>query len=120
MNAHGDVAIAVQAMKLGAIGILEKPFNNQALLDLIEEAIQKDSDTRREQKPGDAVRAKFDTLMQREKQVMRLIVQGRSIKQMAAQLKISTKTIEKHRAKVMETMGAASVAELTQLAARCV
>ncbi len=120
MTAYGDVATAVRAMKAGAIDFLEKPYNDQALLDLVEEAIQKDDDTRREHRQGDVVRAKFDRLTPREQQVMRLVVQGRSNKKMAAQLEITTKTIEAHRAKVMEKMDVRSVAELTQLAALCV
>ena len=120
MTAYGDVATAVRAMKAGAIDFLEKPYNDQALLDLIEEAVHKDDDIRREQMHGEAVRAKFNRLTQREQQVMRLVVQGQSNKMMADQLEITTKTIEAHRSKVMEKMEASSVAELTQLAALCV
>ncbi len=120
MTGYGDVATAVRAMKAGAIDFLEKPYNDQAMLDLVEEAIQKDDDTRRQHMQGDAVRAKFDKLTPREQQVMGLVVQGRSNKMMAAQLTIATKTIEAHRAKVMEKMDVRSVAELTQLAALCV
>ena len=120
MTAYGDVTTAVRAMKAGAIDFLEKPYNDQTLLDLIEEAIQKDSDFRQEQAQGDSVRAKFDSLTSREQQVMRLVVQGRSNKSMATLLNISTKTIEAHRAKVMGKMGVSSIAELTKLAAFCV
>ena len=120
MTAYGEVATAVRAMKSGALDFLEKPYTDQALLDLIEEAIQKDGDIRREHMQGDAARTKFDRLTPREQQVMRLIVEGRSNKNMAAQLTISTKTIEAHRSKVMQKMEAGSVAQLTQLAALCV
>jgi FixJ family two-component response regulator len=120
MTAYGDVVTAVRAMNAGAIDFLEKPYNDQALLDLIEEAIKKDSDIRCVQMQGEAVRAKFDMLTPREQQVMRLIVQGQSNKTMAVQLEIATKTVEAHRAKVMEKMEVGSVAELTQLAALCV
>ena len=120
MTAYGEVATAVRAMKSGALDFLEKPYADQALLDLIEEAIQKDGDIRREHMQGDAARTKFDRLTPREQQVMRLIVEGRSNKNMAAQLTISTKTIEAHRSKVMQKMEAGSVAQLTQLAALCV
>ena len=101
MTAYGDVATAVRAMKAGAIDFLEKPYNDQALLDLIEEAVQKDDDIRRAHSHGEAVRAKFDRLTQREQQVMRLVVQGQSNKMMSHQLEITTKTIEAHRSKVM-------------------
>ncbi len=86
-------------------------------MDLIEEAIRKDSDARKERKQGEAVRVKFNSLTPREQQVMKLVARGRSNKQMADQLEITTKTIEAHRAKVMEKMAVRSVAELTQLAA---
>jgi FixJ family two-component response regulator len=120
MTAYGDVTTAVRAMKAGAIDFLEKPYNDHVLLDLIEEAIEKDGDIRRKHMQSAAARAKFDLLTPREQQVMKLIVQGRSNKSMASELEITTKTIEAHRAKVMEKMETGSVAELTRLAALCV
>ena len=119
MTAYGDVSVAVRAMKAGAVDFLEKPYSDQALLDLIEEAIKKDEENRQKKKATEAVHIKFESLTAREQQVMGLIVQGRSNKQMAAQLEISTKTIEAHRSKVMGKMQAGSVAELTQLATLC-
>ena len=79
MTAYGDVTTAVRAMKAGAIDFLEKPYNDQVLLDLIEEAFIKDRETRRERRQGDAVRANFDMLTPREQQVMQLVVQGLSM-----------------------------------------
>lgn len=119
MTAYGDVSMAVRAMKAGAVDFLEKPYGDQELLDLIEEVIRKDADIRQKQKGINAARVKFQLLTPREKQIMELIVQGLSNKQMAMQLSISTKTIEAHRSKVMGKMQAGSIAELTQLAALC-
>ena len=119
MTGYGDVGTAVRAMKAGAIDFLEKPYNDQALLDLIEEAIATDHEIHAQHEQGEVARGKFNTLMQREQQVMRLVVQGRSNKEMTDELTISVKTIEAHRSKVMDKMQVRSVAELTQLAALC-
>ncbi len=119
MTGYGDVATAVRALKAGAIDFLEKPFTGQVLLDLIEDAVKMDGNVRWEDKLRDAARTKFDTLTPREQQVMTLIVQGHSNRQMSDALEITTKTIEAHRAKVMKKMSAGSVAELTQLDALC-
>ena len=119
MTGYGDVATAVRAMKAGAIDFLEKPYNDQALLDLIEQAIAADREIRSQHEQGEEARSKFNSLTQREQQVMRLVVQGHSNKEMADELSISVKTIEAHRSKVMDKMEARSIAELTQLSALC-
>ena len=97
MTGYGDVATAVRAMKAGAIDFLEKPYNDQAMLDLIEEAIASDQEIRSQQEQGELARGKFNMLTQREQQVMNLVVQGHSNKEMAEALSISVKTIEAHR-----------------------
>lgn len=117
MTAYGDVSTAVRAMKAGAVDFLEKPYSDQALLDLIEESIQEDDRRRQQRRTADATRERIGSLTPRERQIMDLVVQGRSNKEMAADLDISTKTVEAHRAKVMTKMAAGSVAELTTLAA---
>lgn len=119
MTGYGDVQTAVRAMKAGAIDFLEKPYNDQALLDLVAQAIAKDSEAREVRKDTDAARKKFSMLTRREAETMRLIVQGMANKQMSGQLEISIKTVEAHRSRVIEKMGARSVARLTQLAAFC-
>lgn len=119
MTAYGDVSTAVRAMKGGAVDFLEKPYNDHALLDLIEEAIKKDEIIRQDQKEADAARARYGLLTPREQQIMQLVVQGRSNKEMAAQLEISTKTVEAHRSKVMSKMEAGSIAALTKVATLC-
>jgi FixJ family two-component response regulator len=119
MTSFGDVATAGRAMKAGAIDVLEKPYNDPVLLDSIEEAIKKDSDIRRWHLLSEAVRSNFSMLTPREKQVMRMVVQGHANKQIAGTLEVSAKTIEAHHAKVMRKMGAGSIAELMQLAEHC-
>jgi two-component system, LuxR family, response regulator FixJ len=119
MTGYGDVQTAVRAMKAGAIDFLEKPYNDQALLDLVAQAIARDREAREVRKEADAARKKFSMLTRREAETMRLIVQGMANKQMSGQLEISIKTVEAHRSRVMEKMGTHSVARLTQLAAFC-
>jgi FixJ family two-component response regulator len=116
MTAYGDVSTAVRAMKAGAVDFLEKPYSDQALLDLIDEAIRRDEEIGQVNKITETARAKFESLTRREQEVMGLIVEGLSNKQMAAQLHISTKTIEAHRSKVMRKLQVGSIAELTKLA----
>ena len=115
ITGHGDVPMAVEAVKHGAFHFLEKPFKDAEILRLIEEAAT-------ERTPGSVAKAqkrcaaaKLETLTQREREVMDLVVQGRKNKQIAEDLGISVKTVEAHRAKAMEKMDVSSVAELVQV-----
>lgn len=117
MTAYGDVSTAVRAMKAGAVDFLEKPFSDQALLDLIEDALREDERRSQQRLKEDEARKRIESLTPRERQIMELVVLGRSNKEMAADLDISTKTVEAHRSKVMAKMVARSVAELTTLVA---
>tara|TARA_R110000787_G_scaffold57788_5_gene131848 strand:+ start:222 stop:830 length:609 start_codon:yes stop_codon:yes gene_type:complete len=119
LTAHGDVVTAVKAMKSGAFDFLEKPVNNQVLLDLIETAILADREQRRAQQALTLTLEKFSLLTAREAEVMQLVVDGHPNKQIARDLGISPKTVEAHRAKVMEKMSANSLAELVRLASVC-
>jgi len=119
MTAYGDVPTAVRAMKAGALDFIEKPYNDQLLLDLIERAIKKNRETRIERGEQEAARAKYQLLTPRERQVMALVVQGNSNKMVARTLGISNKTVEAHRAKVMEKMAVKSAAELATIATLC-
>lgn len=116
---HGDVPTAVRAMKNGALDFLEKPFNDQELLDLLESAIELDHQARRARQALEITLAKYERLTPRETEVMALVVDGKSNKEIARIMEISPKTVEAHRAQVMEKMAAASIAELTKLAAVC-
>jgi FixJ family two-component response regulator len=111
VTGHGDVPMAVDALKNGAFHFLEKPFKDAQLLAVIEQA-----STQQKAVPPDAQRrctaARLATLTQREREVMDLVVQGRKNRQIAEDLHISVKTVEAHRARAMEKMDVSSVAEL--------
>lgn len=115
VTGHGDVPMAVRAMRGGAIDFLEKPFNDQLLLDRIREAIDASIATREAAAERTAIEARLARLTAREREVLELVVAGKANKQIAAELDISIKTVEVHRHNVMEKMEAASVAELARL-----
>jgi two-component system response regulator FixJ len=108
-SAHGDVPTAVSAMKGGAVDFIQKPFSYREVLAIIEKAFRRDAETR-------AAAARFSALTERERAVMQRIIEGKANKVIAAELDISVKTVEYHRAKVMEKTGANSVAELVLVA----
>jgi RNA polymerase sigma factor (sigma-70 family) len=116
ITGHGEVPLAVRAMKGGAIDFLEKPFSDQLLLDRIREAIAKDEQDRQEQARRAQAAERLALLTPREREVMAMVVDGKANKQIAASLQISQKTVEAHRAQVMRKMEAGSVAELVRLA----
>lgn len=115
ITAHGDVPSAVRAMHAGAVDFVSKPFNAQSLLDRVHQALAKDAQTRRDAAVRAAIAAKVALLTPREREVMDLVVSGMSNKGIAAQLQLSAKTVETHRARVMEKMEAGSVAELVRM-----
>lgn len=112
VTGHGDVQMAVRAMKDGAFDFIEKPFNDQVLLDLVHKAVHECERRRDAEMERHHLRAQVDQLTPRERQVMDMIVAGKTNKQIAHDLEISDKTVEAHRAKVMEKLTAASLAEL--------
>ena len=114
VTGHGDVPMAVKAMKAHAFDFLTKPFNDQTLLDTINKAIQADVNRRKEYVEFSLVAERIVKLTPRELQVMDLVIEGRLNKVIASELKISPKTVELHRAKIMEKMGADSVAHLVR------
>jgi FixJ family two-component response regulator len=113
VTGHGDVPMAVEAVKNGAFHFLEKPFKDEQLLRLIEGAAQQ-AIPALEQAHRLCAAARLATLTQREREVMDLVVQGRKNKQIADDLRISIKTVEAHRARAMEKMDVSSVAELVR------
>jgi len=115
ITGHGDVPMAVQAMKEGAFQFIQKPFRDQELLDHINHALQFDRDNRNDLALRAEVQRRVETLTPREKQVMDLVVEGEANKVMAIDLGLSERTVEIHRAKVMEKMGARSVAHLVKM-----
>jgi RNA polymerase sigma factor (sigma-70 family) len=114
ITGHGDVPMAVDALKNGAFHFLEKPFPGDKLLALIEQASTLDSPADAERAQRRFAKARLATLTQREREVMDLVVLGRKNRQIAEALAISVKTVEAHRAKAMEKMEVTSVAELVQ------
>ena len=116
ITGHGDVPVAVRAMKAGALDFIEKPFSDQTLLDRIREAIGQDQRYRELADQRDELVDRFHHLTPREREVMALVVAGRLNKQIAAELGLSHKTIEVHRAHVMDKMRAESLAELVRIA----
>ncbi len=115
ITGHGDVPMAVQAMKEGAFEFIQKPFRDQELLDRINHALKQDAEYRSTAARRSDVEHRLESLTPREKQVMDLIVEGNANKVIAIDLGLSERTVEIHRAKVMEKMGARSVAHLVKL-----
>ncbi len=116
ITGHGDIDMAVAAIKLGAFDFIEKPFDEARLLASIRDAVEKDHDAEGGRAELEKLRARFETLSLRQRQVMELAVQGFSNKEIGSRLKISPKTVENHRAWVMERIGARNIAELVRIA----
>ena len=115
ITGHGDIPMSVQAMKAGAVEFLTKPFREQDLLDAIEQGIERDRSARKQQTALRELRQRAETLTQREREVMELVVTGLLNKQIAAELDISEKTVNVHRSQVMQKMQADSLAELVRM-----
>ena len=116
ITGHGDVPMAVEAMQRGAMDFLQKPFRDQDLLDRITEALAKDRAGRELLGNRERIRARVASLTPREREVMALVTQGKANKVIAADLDLSQRTVEIHRAHVMEKMGANSLAHLVRMA----
>lgn len=114
VTGHGDVPMAVAALQRGACDFIEKPFHNEELLSRIERALELDKQLATRRKRDDAISHRLDQLTQREREVMNLVVVGKLNKQIADELNISMKTVEAHRARVMEKMGVRTLAELVK------
>ena len=108
-SAHGDIPTAVSAIKGGAVDFIQKPFSYRDVLAIIEKAFCRDAELR-------AASARLAALTEREREVMQRIIEGKANKVIAAELDISIKTVEYHRARLMEKTGASSVAELVVIA----
>lgn len=115
ITGHGDIPMAVQAMKEGAFEFIQKPFRDQDLLDRINHALKQDAENRNSMARRAEVLRRLESLTPRERQVMDLVVDGAANKVIAIDLNLSERTVEIHRAKVMEKMGTRSVAHLVKL-----
>lgn len=115
ITGHGDIPMAVQAMKDGAFDFLQKPFRDQDLLDRINGAIKQDAENREIVERHADLKRRVESLTPREREVMALVVDGRANKVIAIDLGLSERTVEIHRANVMEKMQARSVAHLVKM-----
>jgi FixJ family two-component response regulator len=116
ITGHGDIPMSVQAMKGGAIEFLTKPFRDQDLLDAIQVGLARDRARLDDEKSMAVLRARFETLTVREREVMARVVTGRLNKQIAGELGISDITVKVHRAQVMRKMKASSLPDLARMA----
>jgi len=116
ITGHGDIPMTVRAMKDGAIEFLTKPFRDQDLLDAIQLGLERDRKRIGDQELLTELRARLDTLSQREREVMALVVTGRVNKQIAYELELSEVTVKVHRGQVMRKMKAASLPDLARIA----
>lgn len=115
ITGHGDVPMAVEAMQAGAVDFIQKPFRDQDLIDRINQALEKDNNNRAALGERNDIRRRLETLTPREREVLDLVVHGKANKVIAGDLKLSQRTVEIHRARVMEKMQASSLAHLVRM-----
>lgn len=115
ITGHGDVPMAVAALKKGAFHFIEKPFNDHDLVELVEKALAADRERERAAASRETVEARLSTLTQREREVMELILEGKYNKVIADELSISMRTVEAHRSRIFDKMAVRSAVELAQL-----
>lgn len=118
MTAHGDVPMVRKVMKAGAIEFLTKPFQKQELLHAVEQAFDQDRTRRREDSIMNTIKARINSLTEREREVMAMVTAGLLNKQIAAELNLSEITVKVHRRRVMDGMQASSLAELVKMCER--
>lgn len=115
MSGHGDIPMAVQAIREGALDFIQKPFRNQELLDLVNQALKICDKQQNKQQQTLSVKQQIHNLTSREHQVMQMIVDGKTNKLIAIDLKLSQRTIEVHRSNVMHKLEAQSLADLVRI-----
>ena len=118
ITGHGDIPMAVRAIQRGAVDFIQKPFRDQELLDRINDALEKGSQTQAVKQEQQKFDRNLLTLTQREREVMEMIVNGKANKVIAIDLGLSQRTVELHRARVMEKMKARTLADLVRMATR--
>ncbi len=117
ISGHGDIPMAVNAVKKGAQDFIAKPFNDQELLDCVQRTLRENEEVQEKLTAKQEISDRMDLLSERERQVMDLMVEGEANKVIAIDLAISQRTVEVHRANVMEKMAAASLAQLVKMVA---
>jgi two-component system response regulator FixJ len=115
ITGHGDIPMAVEAMQHGAFDFLQKPFRDQDLLDRVQKALEKDRVNRVQLREKARIQERRESLTPRERESLELMTRGKPNKVMAADLGVSQRTVEIHRARVMEKMGASSLAQLVRM-----
>jgi FixJ family two-component response regulator len=115
ITGHGDVPMAVRAVQKGVLDFIEKPFNDQALLDSVHRALEQDSQQRGEAIILADLRSRYDRLTPREREVLDRVVAGKRNKVIASEMHVSQSTVEAHRAKVMEKMEANTLSDLMRM-----
>jgi len=115
ISGHGDIPMAVEAIQHGAFDFLQKPFRDQDLIDRVQRALASDGENRKLLLQRETLRQRFESLTPREQEVLLLVTQGKANKVMAGDLGVSQRTVEIHRARVMEKMGAQSLAQLVRM-----
>lgn len=116
ITAHGDVQMSVRAMKAGAVEFLTKPFRDQDLVDAVRQSVDRDRAARMQRAEIAKIQNRYDSLSQREQEVLGLLVRGLLNKQIAGELSVSDGTVKLHRGKLMQKMGASSLADLIRMA----
>jgi len=114
ITGHGDISMTVRAMKKGAKDFFTKPFNNQLLLDTVQQALEENTKQYDEKLQKDKIKAQLDSLTAREREIMHCVIDGKLNRVISDELGISISTVEAHRAKVMEKMQVDSLAELVK------
>lgn len=115
MTGHGDVPMAVQALKAGAFDFIEKPFNPQQLIDTIQKALAEQHHRRQAQQRREVLRERYEALRPKERRILVHVAQGMTSREIAEHLGISAKTVEVYRLRAMKALGAANLAELVRL-----
>ncbi len=115
ITGHGDVAMAVEAMRAGAVDFLQKPFNDDELIRRVQKALEEDAQQRSVLREREEIERRWRDLSEREAEVAQRIAAGQANKVIAAELGISERTVETHRARIMEKMGVRSVAQLVRM-----
>ena len=116
MTGYGDIPMTVRAMRAGAVDFLEKPFRNQDMLDAVSRALASHGRRRKSEAAASSLKAAYDALTERQREVMTLVTKGLMNKQIAGQLQLSEITVKQHRGLVMRKMGAKTLADLVRMA----